>query len=118
MIDDGRPLFEQIAERIASGVLDGTYEEDAVVPSTNELARFVRVNPATAAKGLGLLVDRGVLYKRRGVGMFVAAGARERLVTERTRAFADEYITPMLREAARLGIGPNDLVALIQKESA
>lgn len=118
MLDSSRPLFEQIGERIVGGIIDGTYREGDAVPSSNELARFLRVNPATAGKGLGLLVDRGVLTKRRGIGMFVADGARDRLVAERTDAFRDAFVVPMLREAAELGISPEQLLAIITKESA
>lgn len=76
-VEDGRPLFVQIAEEVESSVLDGSLAEGERAPSTNELAAFHRINPATAAKGVNLLVDRGILVKRRGLGMFVADGARE-----------------------------------------
>ena len=75
-LDDGTPLFVQIAEQLADDIVDGVLAEGARVPSTNELAAFYRINPATAAKGINLLVDDGVLEKRRGIGMFVAAGAQ------------------------------------------
>ena len=78
-LDEGMPLFVQIAEQLADDIVDGVLAEGARVPSTNELAAFYRINPATAAKGINLLVDDGVLEKRRGIGMFVAAGAREQL---------------------------------------
>lgn len=116
MLDDSRPLFEQIAERISSGILDGTYREETAVPSTNELARFLRVNPATAGKGLGLLVERGVLAKRRGIGMFVAPGARERLREARTREFAERHVAPMVRAAIELDIPADGLREAIDAE--
>ena len=75
MIDDGRPLFVQIAEQIEGSIIDGSLAEEAQVPSTNELAAFHRINPATAAKGVNQLVADGILYKRRGIGMFVHRGA-------------------------------------------
>ena len=78
MIDDGRPLFLHIAEAIEDSIVDGTLGEDEQAPSTNELAGFYRINPATAAKGVTLLADKGILLKRRGIGMFVAPGARDR----------------------------------------
>ena len=77
MIDDGRPIFEQVAELLERQILDGSLPEEAQVPSTNELAAFHRINPATALKGINRLVADGVLYKRRGIGMFVSAGARD-----------------------------------------
>lgn len=100
MIDEGRPLFLQIAETIEDSIVDGTLAEETQAPSTNELAAFYRINPATAAKGVAMLTDKGVLVKRRGIGMFVAAGARDILLGERRTAFAERYIDPLLAEAA------------------
>src|SRR5690606_4714742 len=82
-IDGSSPLFLQIAEQVEDSIVDGNLAEEDQAPSTNELAAFYRVNPATAAKGLNLLVDKGVLYKRRGIGMFVTQGARAALLAER-----------------------------------
>ncbi|MDL5352223.1 GntR family transcriptional regulator [Microbacterium sp. zg-YB36] len=115
MIEEGRALFLQIAEGIEDAIVDGSLAEEAQVPSTNELAAFHRINPATAAKGVNMLVDKGVLYKRRGIGMFVAPGAREQLRGERRAAFADRYVEPLLAEARALGLGPDELGALIQQ---
>lgn len=114
MIEEGKALFLQIAENIEESILDGTLAAESKVPSTNELAAFYRINPATAAKGVAMLTDKKVLYKRRGVGMFVAEGARELLLGERRAVFADRYIDPLLTEARTLGLGPEDLAALIR----
>jgi GntR family transcriptional regulator len=116
-LDDGTPLFVQIAEQLADDVVDGVLPEGARVPSTNELAAFYRINPATAAKGINLLVDDAVLEKRRGIGMFVADGAREQLRASRRKQFAEQYLDPMLAEAARLGIDTDTLVSLIRDPS-
>jgi GntR family transcriptional regulator len=113
-LDDGTPLFVQIAEQLADDIVDGTLAEGARVPSTNELAAFYRINPATAAKGINLLVDDGVVEKRRGIGMFVAAGAQEQLRAGRRKRFADQYVDPMLAEANRLRIDTDTLVSLIR----
>ena len=113
MFDQGRPLFLQIAESIEDSIVDGSLEEESKAPSTNELSTFHRINPATAAKGVSELVERGILYKKRGIGMFVATGARERLVDERTQGFAHAYISPLLAEARRLRLGPDDVIRLI-----
>ncbi|MGD0923944.1 MAG: GntR family transcriptional regulator [Streptosporangiaceae bacterium] len=113
-LDDGTPLFVQIAEQLADDIVDGVLAEGARVPSTNELAAFYRINPATAAKGINLLVDEGVLEKRRGIGMFVAAGAQEQLRAGRRKQFAEQYVDPMLAEANRLGIDNDTLVSLIR----
>lgn len=117
MLEDGKPLFMQVAERIENEILAGTYPEDSQVPSTNELAMFLRINPATAGKGLNKLVDAGVLYKKRGLGMFVAAGAREQLAAARRGAFVTEYVQPLLEEAASLGIPVGELTAMIREEA-
>jgi GntR family transcriptional regulator len=113
-LDDGTPLFVQIAEQLADDIVGGALAEGARVPSTNELAAFYRINPATAAKGINLLVDDGVLEKRRGIGMFVAAGAQEQLRAGRRKRFAEQYVDPMLAEANRLGIDTDTLVSLIR----
>jgi GntR family transcriptional regulator len=113
-MDDSRPLFQQIAEQIASDIISGALPEESQVPSTNEFAAFLRINPATAGKGVGLLVDAGVLYKKRGIGMFVATGARDRLVAERRESFRDQYVAPLVAEARKLGIDSDALVGLIR----
>src|SRR5690554_6273265 len=118
VIEEGKALFIQIAERIEDSILDGSLEEESKAPSTNELAAFYRINPATAAKGVAMLTDKGVLYKQRGIGMFVATGARELLLGERRSAFADRYIDPLLAEARTLGLGPEDLAALLRERAA
>jgi len=114
VIEEGRALFLQIAESVEDSIIDGSLAEEAQAPSTNELAAFYRINPATAAKGVAMLTDKGVLYKRRGIGMFVAPGARELLMNERRTAFADRFVEPLLAEARKLGLGPEDLELLIR----
>jgi GntR family transcriptional regulator len=116
-LDEGAPLFVQIAERLAEDIADGALAEGERVPSTNELAAFYRINPATAAKGISMLTDEGLLEKRRGIGMFVAAGARERLLGDRRKQFAERYVDPLVTEAGRLGIGADELIGLIRESS-
>jgi DNA-binding transcriptional regulator YhcF (GntR family) len=118
VIEEGKPLFLQIAEQIEDSILDGSLSEESQAPSTNELAGFYRINPATAATGVAMLTDKGVLYKRRGIGMFVAAGAKDLLLGERRAAFADRYIDPLLAEARTLGLGAEDLAALLRERAA
>src|SRR5262249_58247995 len=93
-LDEGTPLFVQIAEQLADDIVDGSLAEGTRVPSASELAAFYRINPATAAKGINLLVDEGVLEKRRGIGMFVAAGAQEKLRATPRQHFAQQYPHP------------------------
>ena len=116
-LDEGAPIFVQIAERLAEEIADGGLGEGERVPSTNELAAFYRINPATAAKGINMLTDNGLVEKRRGIGMFVAVGARAQLLAERRKRFAERYVEPLVSEASRLGIDANELVSLIRESS-
>jgi GntR family transcriptional regulator len=116
-LDEGTPLFAQIAERLAEEIADGGLAEGERVPSMNELAAFYRINPATAAKGLNLLADDGLLEKRRGIGMFVASGARRQLLAQRRERFAALYVEPLITEAARLGIDTDELIDLVRESS-
>ena len=115
LIDENRPIFVQIAERIEEDILAGRLAEEEQVPSTNQFAALYQINPATAAKGVNLLVDQGILYKKRGVGMFVATGSRERLMEKHRELFFEHYVVAMLREATRLGIEEEQVIAMIQK---
>lgn len=117
-MDQSKPLFVQIAEQVEDAIVDGSFPAGGKAPSTNELAAFHRINPATAAKGINKLVDKGILYKRRGIGMFVSEDAREVLLAERREVFADRYVQPLIIEARKLGLGPDDVVALIHSFSA
>ena len=115
-MDDSRPIFVQIAELIENDIIAGALPEESQVPSTNEFAAFHRINPATAGKGVNVLVDDGILYKKRGIGMFVASGARDRLVAKRRDQFQNEFIAPLMVEAEKLGIGKAQLIDMIRKE--
>jgi GntR family transcriptional regulator len=117
VLDEGTPLFLQIGAQLADDISDGTLAEGERVPSSNEFAAYYRINPATAAKGINVLIDQGLLEKRRGIGMFVAAGARKRLLAERRQRFAEQYIEPMLVEARRLGLDEGDLVSMVQESN-
>lgn len=117
-MDEGRPIFRQLAEQIENQIIDGSLVEGQQVPSTNEFAAFHRINPATALKGITLLVDSGVLFKRRGIGMFVADGARDRLLAERRERFAAEFVQPLLLEARGLQLSTDHIIDIIRKESA
>ena len=115
LIDDSRPIFMQVAERIENDIVEGQLPEEAQVPSTNEFAAYYQINPATAAKGVNLLVDQGILYKKRGIGMFVAPGARAILLEKRREQFFAQYVVTMLQEAEKLGITEEQLIAMIQR---
>ena len=113
VFDEGTPLFVQIAEQLSGQIADGTLAEGERVPSSNEFAAFLRINPATAAKGINVLVDDGLLEKRRGIGMFVVRGARQQILQRRRGQFTEQFVAPMLAEAGRLGIGREELFDLI-----
>ncbi len=104
----------QISEMMENDILRDIILEEERVPSTNELARLYTINPATAAKGINILVDSGVLYKKRGIGMFVSTGAKEKIMRRRKEQFFDNYIKTLIMEANSLGITREELVAMIQ----
>jgi DNA-binding transcriptional regulator YhcF (GntR family) len=115
VFDEGTPLFVQIAEQLSGQIADGTLAEGERVPSSNEFAAFLRINPATAAKGINVLVDDGLLEKRRGIGMFVVLGARQQILQRRRGQFTEQFVAPMLAEAGRLGIGREEIFALVDR---
>ena len=114
LTDDGRPIFLQIAEQLENSIIEGALAEGDQVPSTNELAAFHRINPATAAKGVNQLVTDGVLHKRRGIGMFVTTGARGLLRERRRARFAVQFVDPLVAEARKLGLALDDLRDLVE----
>ncbi|BFH66126.1 GntR family transcriptional regulator [Paenibacillus dendritiformis] len=115
LIDDNRPIFVQIAERIEDDIIEGRLPEESPVPSKNQFASFYQINPATAAKGMNLLADEGILYKKRGIGMFVAAGARALLLAKRKKRFYEQYVVTMIREAEKLGMTTDQLIDMIRR---
>ena len=115
LIDDGRPIFLQISERIEDDIIEGGLPEESQVPSTNQFAAFYKINPATAAKGVNLLVDEGILYKKRGIGMFVAEGAREKVINKRKEQFFEQYVITMMHEAKKLGITVDQLTDMVRR---
>ncbi|TDE88272.1 GntR family transcriptional regulator [Occultella glacieicola] len=115
MFDGREPIYIQIADQIRGDILAGNLAEGEQVMSTTQYATTFRINPATAAKAFAQLVDEGVLYKQRGVGMFVAEGAPARLRSDRRETFLAERLEPVLAEARVLGIGSADLIRWIER---
>lgn len=109
-----KSIYLQIAEMIETDILRDILLEEERVPSTNELAKLYAINPATVAKGVNILVDEGVLYKKRGIGMFVSAGAKEAILSRRKNEFYDNYVKKLLEEAASIGLGKEEVIQLIQ----
>ena len=110
-----KSIYLQISEMIENDILRDIIQEEERVPSTNELAKLYTINPATAAKGINILVESGILYKKRGIGMFVATGAKEQIKNRRKEAFFDNYIRTLITEAKSLGISKEELIAMIEK---
>jgi DNA-binding transcriptional regulator YhcF (GntR family) len=113
MFDGPEPIYLQIAQMLRAQVLAGELGEEEQVMSTTQFATTFRINPATAAKAFAELVEEGVLYKRRGVGMFVSPGAREKLLDQHRRRYFDEVLDPALLQADILGIPAADVVAYV-----
>lgn len=111
-----KSIYLQISEMIENDILRDIIQEEERVPSTNELAKLYTINPATAAKGINILVESGILYKKRGIGMFVATGAKETIKNRRKELFYDNYIRTLITEASSLGISKEELIAMIEKE--
>ena len=114
-LSDQSLIYLQIAQMLEDDILRGVYREEEQVPSTNELARGYNINPATAAKGINLLVADGILYKRRGIGMFVSKGAEKAVKQKRKAAFYDGYVKPLVKEGASLALTGEDLLAMVDR---
>lgn len=110
-----KSIYLQIAEMIETDILRDILLEEERVPSTNELAKQYVINPATAAKGVNILADEGILYKKRGIGMFVAAGAKEVILKRRRSEFYDNYVKKLLEEAASIGLKKEEVILMIQQ---
>lgn len=117
LLNEQKSIYLQICEMIETDILRGILLEEERVPSTNELARHYTINPATAAKGVNMLVDEGILYKKRGIGMFVTKGAAEKIRQRRREAFLKVKLQELLQEAQSLGIGREELAALLKGEN-
>lgn len=113
-----RPIFQQIAEGIEDAILTGAFPEGSQIPSTTEFSVRYKINPATALKGITLLSEEGIVYKKRGVGMFVSEGAVALLKDKRRAGFTQRFIRPMLQEAVRLGFSQEELLSMVSGEAA
>lgn len=116
LLNQEKSIYIQIAEMIENDILRDIIMEEERVPSTNELAKLYTINPATAAKGINLLVDKEILYKKRGVGMFVQSGAKEKIKESRKAEFYERFIKSLLQEAGSLGISRQELIHMIETE--
>lgn len=114
--DSSTPLFMQVAKVLEDDIFCGRYPEGSQVPSTSEISQSGHLNPATVLKGVNILVERGWVEKRRGLGMFVAQGAVESIRESRKAAFHDDYIRPLKNEADALGLTCDEVVDLVKEE--
>ncbi|CEA02861.1 putative HTH-type transcriptional regulator YurK [Jeotgalicoccus saudimassiliensis] len=113
LLNEKKPIFVQIRDWLADQIIDETLVEHDKVPSTNEIVTYFKVNHITVSKGVTELVEEGVLYKKRGVGMFVEEGARKKLLASRREGFVEEYLKPMLEEAKKLDLTESDIQKMI-----
>jgi len=110
-----KTIFIQIAEGIEDAILSGAFSEESQIPSITEFSVTYKINPATALKGINILVDNDIVYKKRGLGMFVATGAKEKLKEKRKDQFYDSYIVGLLAEAKRLNLSEEDIKTMIER---
>lgn len=113
--DGEKPIYIQMSEWIEENILTGVFPEETQIPSTTEISSMYRINPATALKGVNILVDKGIIYKKRGLGMFVISGAEQKIRSERRQEFCDKYIKTLVNEASKLGITKNEIINMIEK---
>lgn len=114
ILSQEKSIYLQISEMIETDILRGILLEEERVPSTNELAKMYTINPATAAKGVNILVDSGILYKKRGIGMFVSSGAKEAIKASRKKKFKENFVVALVKEAKGLGINKAEIVSMIE----
>ena len=115
-MNDSQPIFLQIMETIESDIITGVYQTDDLIISTTQISKVYSVNPTTAVKAISKLTDAGILYKKRGIGMCVAEGAREKITARRKDAFLNQTIDALLYEAKTLGISIEELVGVIREK--
>ena len=115
LFDQDKPIYLQVREKIEDQIVNNQLHEGEQAPSTNQLVSFYKINHATVSKGVNQLVEEGILFKKRGIGMFVAEGAREKLIQKRKDSFVDEYIVKLVQEANKLSISETEIIELIKK---
>ncbi|MDF2567295.1 MAG: transcriptional regulator, GntR family [Oscillospiraceae bacterium] len=112
--EDERPIFIQISENIEDAILSGAFLEESQIPSTTEISVNYKINPATALKGVNILVENGIIYKKRGIGMFVSTGAVEKITDKRKKQFYENYIIRLTSEAKKLQLSQQEIISMIE----
>lgn len=110
-----KPIFIQIAEQIEDSIFTGIFPEETQIPSTNEISSLLNINPHTVLKGMNMLVDEDVIYKKRGLGMFVREGAVKKIRTKRQDQFYEQYVAPLINEAEKLQMSKQNIISLIER---
>ncbi len=112
---DDKPIYIQIAEQLEDAIFTGTFPEETQIPSTTELSVSLQINPATVLKGMNILVSENIIYKKRGLGMFVTSGATEKIRKKRQESFYEDFISPLVSEAQKLGLSKDEINSLIER---
>ena len=115
ILNEDEPIFIQISKAIEDEILTDSIKEDEQVPSTTELSRLYNINPATVLKGMNILVDKNILYKKRGLGMFVNRGAKNTIKLLRKESFKNKFIKNLIEEANKLDIDKDELLEMIKQ---
>ena len=113
-VDNTIPIYLQVSEWIENEILADRLHPDGKVYSQYQLAEIFNINPATAGKGLTVLVEKEILYKKRGLGMFVIGDAKQRILTTRRSDTLTKMAKEIVEEAKRLGVPDEDLIELIK----
>lgn len=113
--DDKQPIFQQVAKLIEDDILNGTFRVDEQILSVAQFAQVFQINPATVVKGIALLVNEEILYKKRGLGMYVAADARNIILNKRKERFSKELLLHLLNEADKLALTTEEIIAMIKQ---
>ncbi|MGP7816432.1 GntR family transcriptional regulator [Niallia sp. 01092] len=111
--DGMKPIYVQIAEWLETEILNEHIKDDEKIYSQYQLAEMFHINPATAAKGLNILADEGLLYKKRGLGMFVSPNARQWILNKRKEQIMNKLVLELVIEAERLGVEEDELITMI-----
>lgn len=114
-LDGDKPIFIQLAEGLEDAILSGAYQEETQIPSTTEISVGYKINPATALKGINLLVDDDIVYKKRGLGMFVTKGAAQKIMEKRKETYYENFVIPLIAEAGKIGLTKDDLIKMIER---
>ncbi len=113
--DQDKPIYVQVREMIEDQIINEEIKEGEQTPSTTQLVNFYKINHVTVSKGMNQLVEEGILYKKRGIGMFVSKGAREKLIQKRKASFMDDYVVKLVEEANKLGIKEKEIISFIKE---